>query len=114
MYRTYLLVFLFLIFPYAKKLSAQISQPDVTNKNILFHRLTTEQGLSHDYINCVLQDSNGFLWIGTVNGLCRYDGSRIISFKNDANLPHSISDNNITCLSMDSFHRVWAGTYWQG
>jgi ligand-binding sensor domain-containing protein/two-component sensor histidine kinase len=86
----------------------------IPNKNILFHRITTQQGLPHDYINCIQQDKKGFLWIGTIMGLCRYDGSRFLVYKNDLSDSFSISDDNIINLSLDKKGGVWAGTYWQG
>jgi ligand-binding sensor domain-containing protein/two-component sensor histidine kinase len=84
------------------------------HENIKFHRITTQQGLPNDNINCVLQDKKGFLWIGTTFGLCRYDGSRMVVYKNDPADPFSISDNNIINLSLDAKNRIWAGTYWEG
>jgi ligand-binding sensor domain-containing protein/two-component sensor histidine kinase len=87
---------------------------NIANENILFHHLTTENGLPGDYINCILQDKKGFLWIGTTNGLCRYDGSRFQIYKNDPSDTFSLSDNNVISLLLDTENRMWVGTYWQG
>ena len=63
---------------------------DITVKNI-----STEQGLSHHSVNTIYQDEFGFIWVGTLDGLNRYDGHRFKVFKPDSNNPHSIRENNI-------------------
>jgi len=45
-----------------------------------FRRLDTRNGLSNSQVNCVYRDSRGFVWIGTVYGLNRYDGYRVKTF----------------------------------
>jgi ligand-binding sensor domain-containing protein/signal transduction histidine kinase/DNA-binding response OmpR family regulator len=57
-----------------------------------------------------LQDHRGFLWIGTRDGLNRYDGSKIITYRNNSNDSSSISDNYITSLYEDRHHTLWVGT----
>ncbi|MCP4355597.1 MAG: hypothetical protein GY793_08220, partial [Proteobacteria bacterium] len=39
-----------------------------------FEHIAKEEGLSHNNVECVFSDSEGFMWFGTRNGLCRYDG----------------------------------------
>lgn len=46
----------------------------LSSKDLKFNRLTAENGLPYSTANAMLQDDNGFLWIGTHTGLCRYDG----------------------------------------
>ena len=41
---------------------------------LYFEKLTVQNGLSHNKANCILQDKRGFIWIGTDDGLNRYDG----------------------------------------
>jgi len=105
---------IFVLFIISFKINGQDKPASSFNENIAFNRLTTENGLPGDYINCILQDKKGFLWIGTTNGLCRYDGSRFRFFKNDPADSFSLSDNNVISLSVDDKGRIWAGTYWQG
>jgi len=57
--------------------------------------LGIEHGLSQGFIWGSCQDSQGFLWFGTKNGLNRYDGYEFVVFKNDAYDPHSLSDNQV-------------------
>jgi len=103
-----------LLFTISSSISGQVRSTDTFKENIAFHRLTTENGLSSDNISCILQDKKGFLWIGTTNGLCRYDGSRFQTYKNDPADLFSISGNNILSLAFDDMERLWIGTYWQG
>ena len=44
---------------------------------LFFEHLTTEDGLSHNYVQSIYQDKDGFIWLGSDNGLNRYDGQRI-------------------------------------
>jgi len=83
----------------------------IAQDNTVFHHLTTEDGLSYDEIQSLMQDDKGFLWIGTANGLCRYDGSHFLVFKNDPKDSTSISDNNILCMFTDKQNKIWAGTF---
>ena len=106
------LILLLLVLSY--NINGQGKPPGSFNENIAFNRLTSENGLPGDYISCILQDKKGFLWIGTSNGLCRYDGSRFRLFKNDPADSFSLSDNNVISLSLDHKGRLWVGTYWQG
>lgn len=61
--------------------------------------------------NCLLQDRLGFLWIGSYEGLMRYDGYRLRTFRNDPNNSNSLSDNVINALIEDRLEDVlWIGT----
>ncbi|MCK7536674.1 MAG: hypothetical protein MZV63_39770 [Marinilabiliales bacterium] len=65
-------------------------------------------GLSQTSIHCLLQDKRGFLWIGTQDGLNRYDGYSFKSFKNEPHDTASISNNYIHCLFEDSQGNIWS------
>lgn len=75
-----------------------------------FHHITIEDGLSQSSIQAILQDSRGFMWFGTEDGLNRYDGYNFTIYKTVAGDPNSLSDNNITALFEDSKERIWIGT----
>jgi signal transduction histidine kinase/ligand-binding sensor domain-containing protein len=68
------------------------------------------KGLSHNTVHCITQDKEGFLWVGTEDGLNRFDGYNFEIFNKKQNDPHSISDNFITCLFIDSKNTLWVGT----
>ncbi len=75
-----------------------------------FRHLTTSDGLSHNTVLDLLQDHKGFLWLGTTDGLNRYDGERFQVFRRAARDPQSLSSNEIKCLLEDRQHRLWVGT----
>jgi ligand-binding sensor domain-containing protein/serine phosphatase RsbU (regulator of sigma subunit) len=62
---------------------------------IAFNHLTVEDGLSQSSVTCILQDSKGFMWFGTQDGLNRYDGYSFKIFKNDPSDSTSLSNNFI-------------------
>ncbi len=78
---------------------------------IRFRRIASDQGLSQNTVYSIEQDHVGFLWIGTNNGLNRYDGYQFVVFKKKLNDSLSISDNTIISLLEDSHNRLWVGTY---
>ncbi len=77
---------------------------------VKFQRLLLADGLSQSSILSVYQDSRGFIWMGTQDGLNRYDGRRIISFKSDPEDPHSLSSTTVWCITEDPQGDLWVGT----
>jgi signal transduction histidine kinase/ligand-binding sensor domain-containing protein/DNA-binding response OmpR family regulator len=80
------------------------------NKPMHFRHLSAENGLSHNSVNCILQDKIGFMWIGTRGGLNRYDGKELKSYINDENDPGSVSNDFISAMAEDSKGNLWIGT----
>ncbi len=90
--------------------SSTYAQPsEITNKNILFEQLPDKLGLSQSSINCILQDSKGFLWIGTWSGLIRYDGYATTVF-HATNAEGEMKSNKITTIYEDKKGIIWVGT----
>jgi signal transduction histidine kinase/ligand-binding sensor domain-containing protein/DNA-binding response OmpR family regulator len=83
-------------------------------KDIQFEHLTVDEGLSSNTVLCFLQDSRGFLWIGTYDGLNKYDGYEFKVFKNSQEDSLSISDNMVNALCEDKYGNIWAGCGWGG
>ncbi len=79
-----------------------------------FEHVSMEDGLSQVVINSIIQDSTGFLWFATLDGLNRYDGYTFKTFKPSSNDTTSISSNRILCLYLDSFGKIWVGTFGGG
>ncbi|WP_461451588.1 two-component regulator propeller domain-containing protein [Mucilaginibacter sp.] len=75
-----------------------------------FDHLKTGSGLSDLNPTCILQDSRGFIWIGTCNGLNRYDGYKFLVFKNNSNDATSISNNYIRDIAEDKNGNIWVAT----
>jgi two-component system sensor histidine kinase ChiS len=78
--------------------------------NINFSRISIEQGLSQSVVICILQDSQGFLWFGTQDGLNRYDGYDFKIYKNDPENVQTLSNDWVTTIVEDSDGTLWVGT----
>jgi signal transduction histidine kinase/ligand-binding sensor domain-containing protein len=70
----------------------------------------SENGLLYGRVNCILKDKNGFLWIGTVNALNRFDGSIFKNYLNPPTKNQKTIGNNILSLIEDSLYNIWVGT----
>jgi signal transduction histidine kinase/DNA-binding response OmpR family regulator/ligand-binding sensor domain-containing protein len=97
--RLFLLIFVPMILP-----SSVQSQQQRT----AFETLPLEQGAAAQ-ASCILQDRTGFLWIGTADGLYRYDGYGFISYKNDLADTSSINCNTVLTLFEDDAGVLWVG-----
>ena len=75
-----------------------------------FSHLSGEQGLSNSTIEAIFQDSRGFIWIGTRDGLNRYDGHEMIVYRYDPLDSNSLSDSYIRYICEDRSHQLWVGT----
>jgi ligand-binding sensor domain-containing protein/signal transduction histidine kinase len=64
----------------------------------------------HRSIYSLCQDAEGFIWIGTQDGLARYDGYEMVTFRHDPDNPQSLSNNSVRMLFEDSQGRLWVGT----
>jgi ligand-binding sensor domain-containing protein/class 3 adenylate cyclase/predicted metal-dependent HD superfamily phosphohydrolase len=80
------------------------------NTGLSFDHLGLANGLSQSSVNCILQDNAGFLWVGTQDGLNRYDGVSFKVFKHNRKDSTSIHDNFIHTLWQDPMGRIWIGT----
>lgn len=76
-----------------------------------FQHLTTQEGLPHESVTAVCQDQEGFIWLGTKNGLCRYDGHDVEVFRHDPNDARSLAGNHVQTLLVDHAGALWIGTY---
>ena len=96
-----LLIFAFLSF-YLSSVHASVE--------IRSNKLTTGDGLANNSIRYMFQDSRGFMWMGTVNGLSYYDGNSFVSIYPDPNLPVSLADPRIRNMEEDSNGFLWIAT----
>ncbi len=74
-----------------------------------FRHLNTSDGLSENNVRSVAIDKNGFLWVGTIDGLNVFDGYNVSSFKKE-NYPQMAS-NDVIHLTCDSRNRIWMGAH---
>lgn len=77
---------------------------------VRFNRLSVEQGLSQSVVQAIVQDERGFIWIGTQQGLNRYDGQEFVSYFHDPANPDSLSHDWVWDLHLDVLGNLWIGT----
>jgi signal transduction histidine kinase/ligand-binding sensor domain-containing protein len=75
-----------------------------------FEHLTTADGLSQSTVTSILQDSQGYMWFGTQDGLNKYDGYTFTVYRHDPDDPSSLRDDNITTIYEDRSGVLWIGT----
>jgi signal transduction histidine kinase/ligand-binding sensor domain-containing protein/DNA-binding response OmpR family regulator len=79
-------------------------------EKIQFKHITKENGLSDTYIHCLIQDRKGFIWIGTPEGLHRYDGRKFKLFKHSLEDSNSLGTGGVYVLCVDKSGVLWIGT----
>jgi signal transduction histidine kinase/ligand-binding sensor domain-containing protein/response regulator of citrate/malate metabolism len=79
-------------------------------QSTFFQRITVEDGLPINHVNKIIQDKHGFVWVGTFNGLTRYDGYSFKVYKNDNANDNSLVGNLIRYLFVDKDGHIWIGT----
>lgn len=72
--------------------------------------INNQDALPSKEINCIFQDSYGYMWFGTGNSLCRYDGYSIQTHKSSYQSPYLLCNNIVTALIEDHEHCLWIGT----
>ncbi|GJH41164.1 hybrid sensor histidine kinase/response regulator [Capnocytophaga sp. HP1101] len=77
-------------------------------------KITTHNGLVSNEVTSMLQDSKGFIWIGTDDGLHKFDGYDITVYKHNAQAANSIGGNSIRCLFEDRHRNLWIGLKGEG
>lgn len=83
----------------------------VTTRQKIYRHYTTEDGLPGNMVQCLHQTSDGFLWIGTEDGLSRFDGSNFRNY-NEQNTPSLRSiGHDISCLAEEKDGTLWGGTF---
>jgi ligand-binding sensor domain-containing protein/signal transduction histidine kinase len=77
---------------------------------VRFRSLGVDDGLSQATVRAIVQDDDGFIWIGTQDGLNRFDGFRFEVFRHDPTDPTSLSDNHVVGLAVDAEQALWIAT----
>lgn len=79
--------------------------------NFHFKHLKIVDGLSNSSVIAIEQDRQGNIWLGTRNGLNKYNGDKFEVYRSDANNPNSLSNNDILSILEDNDGNIWVGTY---
>ena len=79
-------------------------------ENIVFDNYTTEDGLSNNMVQCAFQDSKGWMWFGTNQGLDRFDGYKFVEFKQITDDTLSIRGTLVRTIAEDNQGELWIGT----
>jgi ligand-binding sensor domain-containing protein/signal transduction histidine kinase len=107
-----ILLLLFAVVPVVG--TAQADEAESTtlppNTPLRFTSLSLEQGLSQSVVNVIYQDSAGYLWFGTQDGLNRYDGYHFTIFRPDPDAPTGLNDRYILSIIEDAHGSLWVGT----
>ncbi len=88
----------------------QIAVNNSRAQNTRLSHFTTEDGLPENTGQALIEDREGFIWIGTQNGLSRFDGYEFRHYKHRENDPATISNNQVESLLCARDGKIWAGT----
>lgn len=77
--------------------------------SIRFEHITIQDGLPHNRIHCIMQDKSGFIWLGSQDGLVRYDGYVCRIFRQSPHSAQGFRGKNVECLLEDKSGNLWVG-----
>ncbi|MGC6432294.1 MAG: hybrid sensor histidine kinase/response regulator transcription factor [Jejuia sp.] len=80
------------------------------SKDLKFEHFIDDKGFSQHLVMKVIQDLDGYIWVGTLNGLYKYDGQKFIAYKHEINNPNSLVSNLIYELELDVNGNILIGT----
>ncbi len=107
-YSTFLYFFLLLII---SNYSFSQSQFKILDSSPLkFEKINPEEGLIHNSVTTIYQDSKGYMWFGSFNGLYKYDGYNFKIYKTNSEDANSLIGNDIAYIHEDSYGKLWIGT----
>src|SRR3954466_2867037 len=92
---------------YPQQPVSTINSLNVQSETINTKSLTVDDGLPQGFVNGILQDALGFMWMGTRDGLARYDGRSVKVFRNDVRDSNSISSNVFNTIYLDNRNKIW-------
>jgi len=88
-----------------------VFSPCFSQSQVIFNKINQTNGLSNDRVSSIVKEKNGFVWIGTENGLNRFDGNKIKIYNKQNS---GLSSNDIADLLIDKKGRIWIGTFGGG
>lgn len=110
-YKLLLIFFIIIILMMNIKVNAfaESSKKEV-DRNVNFKRITIDNGLSQSTIEDIFQDSKGYMWIATDDGLNKYNGVNFEVYRYGLDSEHNISGNYISDIKEDLQGNIWVGT----
>src|SRR5688500_7829835 len=81
------------------------------NQSLRFEHIGIEEGLSNEYLTTILQDSKGYIWFGTADGLNKYDGYSFTKYRFNPFDSNSLSQNFIYTIFEDKFGSIWVSSF---
>jgi len=78
--------------------------------DVKFQRVLAQRDFAQSSVRSMIQDRYGFLWFGADDGLYRFDGKMLLSYRHDPQNPHSLSDNAVLSVYEDRAGNLWIGT----
>ena len=100
-----------LLFLISLLVSIEILGQSIEPDNLLFQFLTLQNGLPHNKVNAVSMDKNGFMWFGTNDGVCRWDGIKMKIYNLEYTSGDQIHTPQISSIRTDSKGNLFIGTY---
>lgn len=88
--------------------------PFPPGSGLRFRHITLADGLAQSSVQAIAQDKQGYMWLGTEDGLQRYDGYDFLTFHHDPGKPDSLADDDIAVLAVGRQDELWIGTNEQG
>src|ERR1700738_817150 len=88
---------------------ARAAAPAPAMRRMYFEHLTMHDGLSQSTVNNLLQDSRGYLWLGTESGLDRYDGDSIREYRRERGNEHALDSDYVWSIAEDAAGDLWVG-----
>jgi len=78
--------------------------------NFSFQHFPYIDRLPSNSINRLFNDKEGYLWFGSKDGLCRFDGYSIKIFRSSSTNPNRLTNNSVQTIAEDDYNRIWVGT----
>ncbi|HLW74258.1 MAG TPA: diguanylate cyclase [Gammaproteobacteria bacterium] len=90
--------------------STLAAEPFPPGSSLRFRHIGLESGLAQSSVQAIAQDAQGYMWLGTQDGLQRYDGYDFHTYRHDPGNPTSLADNSINALAVGADGTLWVGT----
>lgn len=88
-----------------------VCQAGIVSSQFSFEKFQYAEKLPSNSVIRIFQDKEGFMWFGTKDGLCRFDGYDVKVFRSSALTPGKLTSNEIRCIAEDNYQHLWVGTF---